>query len=289
MRKDVWLVLLAAVLWGTTGTAQALAVESNPLAIGALRLFIGGGALFLVVLFKRSIRLRGLPKKALIISALAMALYQPLFFTGVDWTGVAAGTVITICSAPIFAGIFEWFIYKRRPNWIWSTSTLLAIIGCVLLFESRGEIEFNSLGVVFSLGAGFVFAIYTFVNKELVNQYPPDLVVAIVFSTAAIFLLPILFFVDLQWLLEPSGVLSVLHLGLIATALAYFLFSVGLKGVTASTGVTLALAEPVTAALLGIFLLKESMTTTGYFGILLLIVGLLLLSNKEKIMNYINK
>lgn len=47
------LIIVAAVLWGTTGTSQALApVESTPLTIGALRLLVGGGGLTLYALIK---------------------------------------------------------------------------------------------------------------------------------------------------------------------------------------------------------------------------------------------
>ncbi|MFZ2948618.1 MAG: EamA family transporter, partial [Desulfuromonadaceae bacterium] len=50
------LILLAAVLWGTTGTSQALAPPgAHPLTIGALRLAVGGGALLLLALFRSRI------------------------------------------------------------------------------------------------------------------------------------------------------------------------------------------------------------------------------------------
>lgn len=45
-RKRRVFILAAAMLWGTTGTAQALAPAGvNPLALGALRVAIGGIAL----------------------------------------------------------------------------------------------------------------------------------------------------------------------------------------------------------------------------------------------------
>ncbi len=88
-------------------------------------------------------------------------------------------------------------------------------------------------------------------------------------------------------MVQSSGAISMLHLGLIATALAYLLFARGLKGIPASMAVTLALAEPVTAALLGILLLGEPLTIVSGFGLLLLIIGLLLLANKPKVLNYI--
>jgi len=40
--RGYWFVLLAACLWGTNGTVQALAPEAaQPLAIGALRILLG--------------------------------------------------------------------------------------------------------------------------------------------------------------------------------------------------------------------------------------------------------
>ncbi len=284
MNKYVLFVLVAAILWGTTGTAQALSPnESTPLVIGALRLLIGGGALFLFVLFKKGISLKNLPKGSLFLGALTMALYQPFFFSGVALTGVAIGTVVTICSAPIFAGFIEWIVYKKRPDRIWIISTALAILGCTFLFQTPTDMILNPLGVGFSLIAGFMFAMYSFVTKSLVEKYSPDVIVAIVFSFASLMLLPILFYAELSWVFEWSGALSILHLGLIATALAYILFARGLKRVEASTAVTLALAEPLTASLLGMFLLKESFKFFTIVGLVVLMIGLLLLSNKERL------
>jgi DME family drug/metabolite transporter len=76
-----------------------------------------------------------------------------------------------------------------------------------------------------------------------------------------------------------------LHLGLIATALAYILFTRGLQRVPVSSAVTLSLAEPLTAALLGIFLLRERLTFPGLIGISLILTGLiyLLAFNRKKV------
>ena len=42
------LVLLSAVLFGTTGTAQALGPDAAPVTVGAARIAIGGALLLLV-------------------------------------------------------------------------------------------------------------------------------------------------------------------------------------------------------------------------------------------------
>ena len=46
-QNGIFFVLAAAMLWGTTGTAQAFApLGYDPKVIGAMRLFVGGAALF---------------------------------------------------------------------------------------------------------------------------------------------------------------------------------------------------------------------------------------------------
>src|SRR5690606_12499775 len=104
----------------------------------------------------------------------------------------------------------EWMIHRRVPDWVWLVSTLLVVIGCFLLFQSNVDVSFNPIGMLFSLGAGITFAVYTFVSKALVEQHAPDVVVAIVFSIAALFLLPFLFFTNINWVFELSGMFTIL-------------------------------------------------------------------------------
>ena len=99
-----------------------------------------------------------------------MAIFQYLFFSSVRLTGVAIGTVVTIGSAPVFSGIIEWLLVKRRPTRVWIMATALAIIGCVLLFLNKDGIVVNPGGIVMSLGAGLLFAFYTLVNKDVLKR-----------------------------------------------------------------------------------------------------------------------
>lgn len=274
------LVLAAAVLWGTTGTAQALAPEgAHPVSVGALRLVLGGLALLLFAL-ARGIRLQlhTWPRSPVIITGVAIAAYQLCFFGGVSRTGVAVGTVVGIGSAPIMAGVLAWWLNRERPGLRWLAATALAVIGCTLLLVPGHDMHIDLLGVVLALGAGLSYALYALFSKQLLAYYPPDAVMAVVFCLGALLLMPLLFLVDLRWLGEPAGLLVVLHLGLVATALAYVLFARGLMTVLTATAVTLSLAEPLTAGLLGVLVVGEQLTLLALVGILLLFGGLALLS-----------
>ncbi|MFY4776682.1 EamA family transporter [Metabacillus sp. RGM 3146] len=271
-------ILFAAVLWGTTGTAQTFApAEAHPISIGTIRLLIGGIALFFISLFRGNFSLKGVKLKQVLGAGLGMAGYQLLFFSGVKLTGIAIGTVIAIGSAPVFTGLIEWGIRRNQISKLWWSATLLSIFGCCLLFVN-GQITFKPEGIVLALGAGFSFAIYTILSKELLQKHPSDQVAALNFITGAILLLPFLFLFDSSWFLSVRGAAVGLHLGILATAIPYYLFSKGLSAVPASTAVTLSLGEPLTASLLGVFVIGETFTANSWAGFLLIFMGIVMLT-----------
>lgn len=282
--SSIIMILLAAMLWGTTGTTQALAPETaHPIAIGATRLAVGGLFLLSIVLIAGKLNFKNWPIKTTILASLSMALYQPLFFSAVLMTGVAIGTVVTIGSAPIFSGFIEWVFLKKRPAAIWWISTFLSILGCLLLLMNQESVYINPVGIVLALGAGISFASYTLVSRELVEAYSPLSVAAVVFTLSALLLSPLLFVFDMSWIASVRGAGISLHLGIIATGIAYSLFAKGLSRVSSSTAVTLSLAEPLTAALLGVFVVGEHLSTFSWLGISLLLlgIGLLIWSSKN--------
>jgi DME family drug/metabolite transporter len=277
-KTSFFLVLFGAILWGTTGTAQHFAPEgAHPIAVGTMRLAVGGSVLFLLVLLKKRQQVTEWPVKAIVLAAIAMAAYQPLFFSAVATTGVAIGTVIAIGSAPILTGFLEWLIYKRRPDRQWWLATLLSIIGCILLFSTQGDVQLDLLGFVMAIGAGLSFSVYTLVNKQIVQKVSSEMAVAVVFTLSAVLLSPLLFFYDVSWAFQLDGMLVVLQLGVVATAIAYLLFVRGLMGVPASSAVTLSLAEPLTAALLGVIVVGEVLTPLALLGVFFIFVGLTVL------------
>ena len=66
---------------------------------------------------------------------------------------------------------------------------------------------------------------------------------------------PVLLLLDVSSLSQSHGLTVALHLGLIATALSYDLFTRGLIMIPVVTAVTLTLAEPLTARSLGVIVL----------------------------------
>lgn len=271
-RRSVWLLLGAAVLWGTTGTAQALGgAEGSSLSVGAMRLAIGAGGLFAVGI--RS--LTRPPLGWLSLGGVAMAGYQVTFFSAVSRSGVALGTVVAIGSAPIMAGLMARMCRNERLSPRWWASTGFGVAG-VALIAGRPE-AVDPVGIGLALAAGFAYAVGTLASKPLVEVMSPAAAMTAVFGTAAVLLAPFLPAADLDWLSTPAGLGAALWLGLGATTLAYLLFARGLRGSGVGQAATMGLVEPATATLLGFVLLDERPPGLAWVGLASIVTGLIIL------------
>ncbi|WP_462421210.1 EamA family transporter [Salinicoccus sp. Marseille-QA3877] len=279
MRQSLapFMILFAAMLWGTAGTAKAFASEVDSISMGVARLVIGGVMLMAIAVLTKKMTFKDWPVKPLIIGGIAMALFQPFFFSAVELTGIAVGTVVSIGSAPVFSGMIEWLVFKIRPARVWWLSTFLAITGCIILMFNTNAVTVDTAGVLAGLGAGISFASFTMSNSRLVQSHEPIASVAMIFCLSALLLSPFIFINDMTWLGETNGLLVALHIGVLATTLAYFLFSNGLRHVKSSTAVTLSLAEPLTASLLGVFLVGETLDSLSWLGLIMLLAGIVIL------------
>ncbi|MEK4082496.1 DMT family transporter [Psychrobacillus sp. FSL K6-1415] len=276
-------VLLGAILWGTTGTAQTfLPDNAHPFIISAGRSATGGLFLLIIMILLKKIKFRSWPWKQTLYAAICISLFQLLFFSSVRLTGVAIASVVAIGSAPIFSGLIEWIFLKMRPTKVWGISTGLAITGCMFLFITKGEVSINPIGVLYSLVAGLIFALYTMNSKSLLQKEDAISVVAMTFSLSALLLTPFYFILDVSWLRDAGNVGIIFYLGIATTSIAYVLYGWGLRKIPASSALTLSLAEPTTAALLGVVVVGEVLSTTSWVGIGLLLGSIVILTLGSK-------
>jgi DME family drug/metabolite transporter len=287
------LVLAGAMLWGTAGASQSLLAGAvPPVVVGALRTVIGGLALGLLALHGsgRGSRLdlglavadRGRARVLLGLGGLCIAAYQAAFFVGIRTLGIAVGTILAVGSAPFFAGATAMLVGRGRPSRTWVVTTMLAVIGLALLVRPEDGAAMSLPGVVAALGAGLAFGVFTVLSKELLVRGVRRLdTVAVPFLVGGALLLPVVVVGLIRAdgahvLLRPPALLVVLWLGLGATAAGYLLFIAGLGGVPAVAGATLALAEPLTATLLGVAVFGERLGRVPTLGAVAVVCALLL-------------
>jgi DME family drug/metabolite transporter len=280
-------VLVAAVLFGTTGTARALGPDISPLGVGAARIAVGAALLALVA---ASMSRRSTPKapwalKPILLGGAGVAAYQLSFFAAVADTGVAVGTVVAIGSAPVFAGLLSRITAGAHLDARWAGCTALATAGVGILVASGGggAAAISAPGVALALGAGLGYAVYTVAAKRLLEDgHEPEAVMARTFGAGALMLLPVLPATGFAAFSSPSAALVSVYLGAIPTALAYILFARGLRHLPTAEVATLTLAEPVTAAALGMVVLGEQLSPSAALGATLVIAGLAALAARPR-------
>jgi drug/metabolite transporter, DME family len=280
-------IVAASALFGTTGTAQAMGPSgTTPLGIGAVRLVVGAAVLAAVALLDRGARRAPWRPHAaaLVIGGAAVAAYQLALFAGLRRTGVALGTMVGIGSGPVFAGLLH---LARRDGHLtrgWVLGTGLTVAGAALLV-ARGAhgVPADALGLCLVLGAGLSYAVYAQATKHALDAgLDTAQAMAGVFGVGAILLAPLLWLEPMGWVATPRGSALALHLGVLTVGLAYVLYGRGLRQLAVPTVVTLTLAEPLTAAVLGVTVLGERLGAPGWLGAAVLAAGLVVAGRGER-------
>lgn len=272
-------VLLAGMLYGTTGTAQALAPSgASSASIGLVRIGLGGLAL-LPFAARKAGGFRGLFRcfdAWTLLSGLGLAGFQFLFFRGVLAAGVALGTIVAIASGPVFAGLLgAWFFRDRLPL-SWWASTILAVSGCALMTLGGAASPDRLTGIGLALGAGASYALLGLGIKISSRSGGTLAATSLGLVVGALMLVPVFLLStsSLAWILSLRGALVTVHLGLLTTAVPYFFFGRALGVIPMGWVYTLGLSEPLVASLLGFLYLRESPAPAALVGIALMTAGL---------------
>ncbi len=293
----------AAMLWGTTGTAQTFITGGlPPVWLGALRIAVA--ALFFAALLGAQRLRRGHAAEAQqtdgaarrsaanvlrlsLLSGLAIGCYNLLFFAGVKAAGIAVGTSLVIGSAPIWAGLIQSLQLRRLPRALWCAGVAAAAAGLAAMAVSQSAASAAPCGLASAggfalcLGAGLSYALYAIFSKPLVEASSPLAASAYTFAAALIVTAAAAFAIEGIPRVTPDDALIVLYLGFIVTGAAYLLFTTGLQRISAATGVAATLIEPATAFVLAVTVAGEPFSAAGCFGFLAILAGLALILKAE--------
>lgn len=280
------MVLLAAMLWGTTGTAQTFATAGLPANwVGALRLLVASAFFSAFVLLEprdQPLRAARIEWRWVVLAGACVAAYNLTFFAGVKASSVAVGTAIAIGSGPIWAGLLQIVVTRRSPLAVWWLGTLLAVAGgSLMVLGSATQLQISMAGVGLCIVAGFSYAAYTLISKRMVGNAPASIVTLCIFSCAAAIATPIAFVVSGVPDSAAQGWWVVLYLGLAATGVAYLLFAHALRRISGTTAVSLCLVEPLTAFCLAIVVIGERPPAAAFAGLALVMLGLALVVRAE--------
>lgn len=212
-------VLVASVLWGTTGVSATFAPE-----VGAAAMGVGG-------LLQAAIATRAIARHAavrlqwrwLLLGALAVAIYPLAFYGSMRLAGVTVGTVVSIGSAPLLSAAIEMVMDGLRIGIRWVIGASLGLVGMALLCiaESSGHSAASAtpsiiIGVALGLLAGLTYALYSWAARRLMQRrIPSRAAMGAIFGIGGLLLMPVLFATGAPFLVSWNNAAVGIYMALV--------------------------------------------------------------------------
>ena len=276
-------VALGTIIWGTVGPVVRLFPEGTEFQYSLIRNLTGVSALWLFVLFSKD--KRRYTKQDIVpilVGGIGATLFFPFFILAFQLTGVGVAAVVSIGVAPIFVGLIAWIALKQPPGKQWAIGTVIAVAGVVALNWPSGNNTVSFLGVAFAMAAAFGYSMQATGMGMISKRHTPFQSVAPMFTIGTILQAPLSYGRDFSFLQDPVLLLGVLYGGIVTVAVAYAFFIYGIARIGAATAVTVGLMEPLTASILGVVLLNETVSIVGLIGSVLILAGLVVVSRPPK-------
>jgi drug/metabolite transporter (DMT)-like permease len=279
------LMFCATVFWASNILAGKVAVKGFG-AMGLAQLRLTGAALLFVTLFlvwrgRPALRLSGRQWLGLILVALnGLTLNQICFLNGLARTSVAH-TALIVALAPVMVLAIS-CLMRFEPL------TLLKLIGMVISFAgvavlTLGGSEKGSTahwqGDLIVLAGSASFAYYTIQVKEIANRYDALTLNTLTFVLGSLLMIPFAArsVRQIRWdSVSPGAWGGLAFMVVLGTVVAYLFYAFALTELSASRVAAFAYLQPVVAALLGVWLLRERITPTVLAGGALILSGVYL-------------
>ena len=247
-------ILGAAACWGCIGLFNRFLMRVGMGAANIVVIRNFGGLVLLTLIF--ALRERSVFH--------VKAKHLPIFFG----TGVVSMVFFTLCyfkcqelcslavsaillyTAPAMVVLMSAAVFRERITRKKILALALALLGCSFVTGVwSGDASVTAAGVLFGLGAGFLYALYSIFAPFGLRHYTPFTVVYWTFVFGGL------------------GSLFLLDAGEMRTVLPYLLYTNGLAKVESGKASILASLEPVVASFVGILAFGEPVSLMVFLGL----------------------
>jgi len=275
-------ILIAAVGYGFLSVLVKLAFEAgvHVLPLAAWRFVLGATLVWLALAARR----RPLPPLRRWPSLAGLgALYSIdslAFIVSLQWIQ-AATAVLVFYVYPVVVVLLAAAFLGERLTARKLAATAAALVGCALTVGA-GLSGGRPLGFALVLFAMLALSVYIVVSRPIMQSLPAHGSAAVTLGSTALILTAVsLASGGLALGGGTRGLLLVIALSVVSTALPITLFLVGIRHVGAGRAAVLSTIEPVITVLLAALLLDERIGLVQYAGGALILTGLLWLRSER--------
>ena len=277
-------VIGAGILWGLIGLFVNILSGKGfaPLQIVTLRVT---AALFLsaLIAWRTDVRQFAIaPKDGWLFfgnGVIGLVFFNWCYFNAIAGGSLAIAALL-LYTAPAFVMLMSVILFRERLTKEKLFALIITFIGCGCITGAfSGNLSVSRQTLLYGLGSGFGYALYSIFGKPATQKYSPLTVSLWCFVFASAFTLPfsglgakLSLFGDWQvW----GGVLGI---GFISCVLPNILYMRGLQNLEAGHAAILATIEPVVAATVSFLFLGEAFTLQKVLGIVLILAAVPILN-----------
>lgn len=260
----------AMVIFGTLGVfTRNIGVTSGELALYRAVLASVLIGFYLVFIKKGWLNLKNAGRELplLLASGIAMGINWILLFQAYRYTTISAAT-LSYYFAPVIVTVASPLLFHERLTAKQVICFVMSTLGLVLIIGTGGGEETAGItGILFGLGAAVFYAAVILLNKFIKNVAGIQRTILQMLA-AVVTLLP---YVAVSSgfnlnLLDGTGWVCLLTVGLFHTGITYCLYFSALKDLTGQEAAILSYIDPLVAVIISVLLLGEPMTLMQLIG-----------------------
>lgn len=271
----------AAALWGLIGmfSMPLLALGLSSASVVAVRAL--GAAALLSFLFgvtrPRAFRVAPRDVRYFIgTGVLSFLLFSWCYFRCIQASSLAVAATL-LYTGPTFVTVLSVILWKEPVTRRKLLALAMTFLGCALVAGIFGA-WLNLRGLLFGLGSGFCYALYSIFGRYALGKYDVETVTLWTFlcaaAGAALFLLRP---AELSLLAQPRALLLAAGLAALSTVAPFLLYTRGLAAVASSHAAILATIEPVVAVFVSVLVFGEALTLPAALGVALILAAVVIL------------
>ncbi len=280
-------IIGAASLWGLIGIfVRGLAAQGfTSMQIVALRAMASAVCITLFFCKLGLRRLRISPRDVWMFvgtGICSLVFFNYCYFNCIQQSSLAVAALL-LYTAPAFVMLLSLALFGERFTPRKGVSLVCTLVGCAFVTGAFSSgLALTPTGLLYGLGSGFGYALYSIFGKYAVQKYSSPAITAhtFYFALAAV---PLAGFDSTLFArFDFSSLLCSLGLGLVCAVIPYILYTKGLQQVEPSQAAILATIEPLVAALVGVFCFAEPLTVGKIVGMLLIFSSIIILNLQKK-------
>ena len=271
-------VALAALCWGITGGIAGLLIAKgwDPFVLSFCRGVIG----LLFIACWRMLHPSGNNLANLqlwlwsVIAGIGVAGNFACYFFSIAKGSVAVGATLMYC-APVFVYLVSFGLKLEQPTPLKWAAIVVVIMGIVLLtgVYNVSASRVAPLAIGAGLLAGISYGLFIFAFKSAARFGSSQEVLLIAFAVLCILLAGTGNFQQTATLFTPADQLLLLTLGILGAGVSFIFYIIGLRNAEPTVASIVAMIEPVTASMLGVIILNQSLDALQVVGIVLILAA----------------